>query len=97
MIPSETPEELKRLNYIELCAIKLVCPMMTFYKRQSGSHGARGNCIAFDQNVETFAEELIQLPRPPEELPIVILTSPGEKGEHNFKVSRKNILEALKK
>ena len=75
LIPSETPEELKRLNYVELCAIKLVCPMMTFYKRQSGSHGSRGNCVSFEQDVGTFAEELIQLPRPPEELPIVILTS----------------------
>ena len=69
--------------------------MMTFYKRQSGSHGSRGNCIAFEQEVGSFAEELIQLPRPPEELPIVILTSPGQDCEHNFKVSRKNILAAL--
>ena len=47
------------------------------------------------QDVGAFAEEMIQLPRPPEELPIVIMKSPGEETEHNFQVNRKHILEAL--
>ena len=97
IIPSEPPEELKRLNPIEQCAIKMICPMMHFYKRPSGSHGSRGNVIAFEQEIDTFAEDLIQLPRPPEELPIVVLQSKGAKGTVNFKVNRKHILDALKK
>ena len=97
MIPSEPPEELKCLNPVEQCAIKMICPMMHFYKRPSGSHGSRGNVIAFEQEIDTFAENLIQLPRPPEELPIVILQSKGSKGTVNFKVNRKRILDALKK
>ena len=64
MIPSEPPEELKRLNPIEQCAIKMICPMMHFYKRPSGSHGARGNVIALEQEIDPFAEDLIQPPTP---------------------------------
>ena len=40
----------------------MICPMMHFYKRPSGSHGSRGNVIAFEQEIDTFAENLIQLP-----------------------------------
>ena len=68
----------------------MICPMMHFYKRPSGSHGSRGNVIAFEQEIDTFAEDLIQLPRPPEELPIVVLQSKGAKGTVNFKVNRKH-------
>ena len=56
MHPAETPIELSCLNPVELNAIKLNVPMMYFYKRQSGTHGSRGNCVAFQQDVSGFAK-----------------------------------------
>ena len=49
LIPSKPPEEVSCLNDIELNSIKLIVPMMHFYKRQSGSRGSRGNCIGFNR------------------------------------------------
>ena len=98
MHPAETPIELSCLNPVELNAIKLNVPMMYFYKRQSGTHGSRGNCVAFQQDVSGFANSLKKLPRAPKDLPIVVLQAPGKDNKGvTFKANRYNILKALQK
>ena len=95
MIPGDVPEELKDLNRIEQAAIKLICPMMMMYKRKSGSVVSRGHTIAFEQNVSKFAVKIKSLPLPPNELPIVILESPGSNDTRKFYADRGKILAAL--
>ena len=54
------------------------------YKRKSGSAGSRGHCVAFDQNISSFSEEILALPRAPNELPIIVLESPNANGLCKF-------------
>ena len=92
MIPSPIPEELRRLNDVEECAIKLIMPFMDFSQYRGGSTSFKGNCISFSQNVPLLAKSL---PWSVENLPMIILRS-GKNGKvKKFRAGRKNIRDAL--
>ena len=78
-----------------MSAIRLVCPLVHFYKRQGGGVGSRGHVISFAQDVSGFAEEILNLPRAPNELPIIILESKDCKKTRKFKANSHKILAAL--
>ena len=46
MVPSEIPEELKDLTYIEQSCIKIACPLVHIYSRKGKClHFLNNNCV----------------------------------------------------
>ena len=89
--PRPTPEVLARLTPIELSAISMICPLIGIYKKGSGGTASRGHVISFYQNVKEFS---LQLPRIPEELPVILLKDPREENQDRwFHVRRAHLLE----
>ena len=92
MVPSPIPPVLAELTFIEICAIKLACPLLHIYVRSGGKTGLKGNTIAFEQNIE---EVVTILPRLPKDLPFLILESASNGNTLDFHVRPEKLLEAL--
>ena len=90
MDPGQQPNCLKILNSVETAAISLICPQLSIYKLKGGATGIKGHSISFYQDVQEFINEL---PRRPEDLPILIIKSPRQ--NVNLTANRFHIWDAI--
>ena len=97
MIPGPQPDCLKDLNNIEIGAIRLIIPYVTMFKNKAGGRGYSGHSISFFQDVAGFAQTLPEsLPRPIEDLQIILIKPSKTKGEKKeFKANGTKIRTAL--
>ena len=80
------------LSEVEQMLISPVIPLMSIYRLPHGQYGYSGHVINLPQDVPSF---VMQLPRLPSNLDIVIVRKEGSHSHHDFCVRRSKVLTAL--
>ena len=100
MDPGPDVDFLLTLSPIEQAAISIFCPSIQVFKLGMHSHGARGHCISYIQNVSELSTIL---PLKPENLPVLVIMPPRNQNQENrpitdkqFTVRRRLLIDALR-
>lgn len=95
--PGPVPECLRNLSQIEEMLIARACPIMCVYRKHGGQRGYKGHVINFPQNFPQNVQNFLnKLPRPVNELPILIVCRHAAENTHrDFQVRRHRVLTAL--